>query len=192
MDNENIKKIFRQMIVEFTIPNNPLNLFSYVIRFFQWKWWKGQDWSEVPSHVRIRFFDRKHEIWWVYEAAQTRIGLFGWEVLQYKTKVLRRYEYYVSPETKSKYLKWMAANAGKPYGFLSLIGLLIMKILRLVNIKISNPFADGDSSQVCVEAIFRLMEQNEDFNELVKSYKPDNLDLYDMIKIMDGVAKWQE
>lgn len=183
MSDENIKKQLRQIVVEMTKPKAWFVPLSFLIRLFQWKWWQGQSWFNVPSHSRVRFYDLKHQVWWIYEAGGTSVKLVGPYVMD-KTKVVRQYEFYITREAKISLIRKINESIGKPYGFLQLVGLGLVKLLAPFSIKISNPFADGNKTEVCVEAVYWVLWEREDFRAVLSKYKPDTIDLCDLMEIL--------
>jgi hypothetical protein len=185
--SEEIKKQKRQIIVEFTVPKNKsLPILSWIIRLFQWKFWRGQKFGEVASHTRIKFFDLKHQVWWQYEASQTKVRLIG-DYGANITKVVKQYELYVDPEIKKQMIININHNVGKSYGFKQLIGLIFVVIFKRFGLIISNPLADGNKRQVCTEAIYWVLYDNPDFRQKLDQYKPDSLDLCDIIEVLEEI-----
>lgn len=186
MADSGVKKLRRQIIVEMTKPKGKLfPLLSWLIRLLQWKWWRGQSWFKVPSHARVRFFDSKHQVWWVYEASGTKVKLIGYDRAMTVAKVTATYEFYITPEAKKQLVININKSIDKPYGKLQLVGLGIVRLLRLFAIKISNPFSDGKKTEVCVETVYWVLWEEESFRSILSRYEPDTLDLCDLIAILE-------
>ena len=186
MSVDGVTKPKRQIIVEMTIPKGKfLPIISWLIRLAQWKWLRGQKWKEVPSHVRIKFFDRKHEVWWVYEASQSSLKLIGHDYVSSVTKVVKQYEHYITPEVKHKMVVKMNKESGKPYGKLQLVGLAIVKFFRAFGARIKNPFANKNKQEVCSEAVYWVLGEDECFKKALSKYDPDTIDLCDIIEAME-------
>lgn len=189
--SDGIKKDLRQIIVEMTIPKRKFfPILSWLIRFSQWKWSAGQEWSNVPSHSRIRFFDLKHEVWWVYEASGSSVKLVGYDSVMKNTQAIKTYEYYIPPQTKKILVKNINKSIGTGYGYMQLLGLGIVRIFRAIGFKISNPFADGKKTEVCVETVYWVLWDNQDFQSVLSKYNPDTLDLCDLTNILEELKLW--
>jgi len=72
-------------------------------------------------------------------------------------RVVRGHQYEVSEETLFKVEKFLWENL-KGYAYKQIIGILWMRIVGLLGIKISNPFRDGARSMVCTEVVLRVIE----------------------------------
>lgn len=182
------KNSLKQLIVEFTIPKGKFKPFSWAIRFFQWKWWTEQKWSDVPSHVRIRFYDKKHSVWWVYEASRLSVRLVGYDYLLLHNDVIKDYNVYLLNNEKHEFIKFVNNTSGLPYSMGQIFGLLFVKIMKLITfqkIKMSNPLSDGTKAEVCVSAVKNALQNTPRFRAVTEKWKSDDMDLCDTIKMME-------
>lgn len=175
----------RQLIVEFTIPKSGFKPLSWLIRLISWEWWKGVEWVNVPSHVRIRFFDKKHQVWWVYEASGSMLKFIGYDYISGQTKVIKEYPIWVDADTKLQFIRHVNKNTGKPYGKLQLIGLGVVKFMKVFGVRVKNPLADGGKTQICTEAISLLLVNQAKFKTILSRYELDSIDLIDLNKAME-------
>lgn len=68
-------------------------------------------------------------------------------------QVVRIYQYKISKENLMLAEKFLWDQLAKPYGFKHILGLLLMRACFLK----SNPFKDGDYSQICVELSVKMI-----------------------------------
>ncbi|MDX1472508.1 MAG: hypothetical protein R3213_13500 [Flavobacteriaceae bacterium] len=172
----------KEIFIDFTIPNNHFfPIVSWIIRILQWK--RGLRFRDVPSHVRYRWFDKYHEVWWVYEASKTSVHMSGQSQFN-NQKVLKTYKYEISPETKKDFVRYVNENVNKSYGFLQLIGLIFVVVFKRVGLKVSNPFADGNYTEVCVETVARGLKDVISKSKVFKNVKFDSIDLCDLMNLI--------
>lgn len=187
MSDKDVNTELRQIYIEMTKPKSWFSPLSWVIRFFQWKWWKNDKWKNVPSHTRIKFFDKYHGVWWIYEASGSAVKYIGDNQFAQKVHVVKTYEIYVPREIKKKGVVFVNQTTNMPYGKMQLIGLGLVKLANAFGLKISNPFADGIKRMVCAEAVLRFCEHIPGFKDKLDQYKPDSVDLCDIMDIFEEV-----
>ena len=161
-----------------------LPIISWIIRLTQWKLSVGQEWNKVPSHVRIKFFDKKHDLWWIYEASQSSVKFHGDNQWTPLVHIVKSYEIYVDPEIKKELVHYMGTSTGKPYGRIQLVGLALVNFMKVFRRKIKNPFSDRDKTEVCAEAVYNILNKIPSFKPILTQYDPDTLDLCDIMDIM--------
>lgn len=177
----------RQIYIEMTKPSSWFAPLSILIRLLQWKWWTKQKWRDVPSHTRVKFFDKYHGVWWIYEASGSQLKYLGDNKYTPKVDIVAQYEFYITRDSKKRAVVWVNQTTGMKYGKLQLVGLGLVKLFKYFGFKISNPFADGVKRAVCTETVFRFLEHFDAFQEKLAQYEPDSVDLCDIMDILEEV-----
>jgi len=140
----------RTLTIGFSKPiNKRLPLFSWFIRLLEW----------TPySHVYLRWKSGRFEKDLVYQASGTTVHfLMGWR-FDKKAETLDSFEIEMSEELHSLLVDKAMNYAGSDYGIKQVFGIAIVKLARLFNKDIKNPFADGESTWVCSEIVKELIE----------------------------------
>jgi len=135
----------RTVYIEFTAPKK-CNPFSCAIKAVE-----GTEYS----HVRLRWVNG-----WgaemVYEASGTSVKFIGPIALQdLHVEILHSYRFDLSDEHYRKLLQLCIENAGVNYGYLQILGILLVRIFDLQK----NPLSSGRKSQVCSEIVGRFLQE---------------------------------
>ena len=169
-----------EIYIEFTHPKS-FNPVSSFIRLLE----GGKNYKNTPSHVVLRFLDQKHGVWWIYQAHGLSLQLVGSEQFFAHNVIIKSFRKLISDDAKHKLIVYVNRVSGKSYGFLNLLGLGIRRVLRIFGVKISNPFADGEKSEVCTEAIYTALRDNVPFYEALKTKKSDDVDLIELMEVLE-------
>lgn len=140
--------------------------------------------SFKPTHVRIKFYDNVHDLWWNYEASQTSIKFLGDNPYISKPKIVKMYELYVFDEVKKSLVKYLGRNTNKPYGLIQFFGLVWVNFLKLFKIRVANPFKFGEKTEVSAEALYTVLAKIPHFQPIIAQYDPDTIDLCDIMDIL--------
>jgi hypothetical protein len=108
------------------------------------------------SHVFI-YWPRKNGQLISYQATGHGVNFCGALVLKEEHEIVDRLELDIEDQKYEDLLTWAIDNCGKNYSRMHLVGLGLMRLASLFKLKIKNYFADGDYSQVCVEAAIRCL-----------------------------------
>lgn len=112
------------------------------------------------SHVYVRFYSEAYDRWLCYHAQASSLHFLSYESFREHFKVIEEFELEVSEETMKKLVQYCIDNAGKPYGRLQLVGMAISRISYLwFSLKLQNPFADGEKTQVCSELVYHVAKE---------------------------------
>lgn len=123
-------------------------IMSWIIRFFE-----GTD----GSHALI-YWHRKSGKKIAYQSTGHGVNFCGTHMLEANHEILHTAKFKVTDEGYDALLDFCIDNSDKPYSVKSIIGLAMMRACSYFNIIISNPFKDGDYSQVCVETYVRSLK----------------------------------
>lgn len=137
----------KDVYIEFTRPKSkPLPLFSWAIRLVE---------NTEYSHVRLRW-----ETSWgtqaVYEASGTSVKFLGdLAIQQNPATLLHSFKVTLDDIQYRRLLKLCMDNAGLDYGYLQILGMLLVKLFFLKR----NPLSRGRKSQVCSEIVGRFLQE---------------------------------
>lgn len=158
----------RKVYIEFTRPSRWFKPFSWAIKCIE---------GTSYSHVRLRF-QKKSGLEMVYEASGTSVKFIGPLALEdKKVDILHSYEYTITQAEFSKMIDLCVMHADLNYGYLQLLGILLV---RMFNLK-KNPLSQGRKSQVCSEIVGRFVQ------EILKIDIPVNLDIAGPKDIKDAL-----
>lgn len=134
--------------IEFTRPRNKLfPFFSYGIRLVE---------NTKYSHVRLKWYNNRKDIWVVYEASGSNVKFKG--PLAQKEEpvtVIKSYTVSIDKPKYDKLVKLCLENSGLNYGIMQIFGILLVKIFKLKK----NPLSQGRKSQVCSEVVGRFLQE---------------------------------
>lgn len=164
-----------KIFVEFTAPKkSKFPLFSWIIRAVQ---------GTKYSHVRLRW-ENSVGTMVVYEASGSSVKFLG-PLAQENNKVavVKTFKIDISRQRYRELVKLCMENAGIDYGIKQVIGIGLVKLLKLKK----NPFSDGRKSQVCSEIVGRFLEDvmNWDTGLDLDTAGPKELDVYLTAKLQE-------
>jgi hypothetical protein len=135
----------------FTRPQK-FKLFSYLIRKFE---------KTEYSHCALIFYSSSLGRQLVYEASILGVRFLSIQKFNSLNKTIHKFDYDVRSSIKNKILANCVDYAGTGYGYLSILGIGIFKILNAIGIKQKKPFfSDGDKTFYCNELVWHLIESH--------------------------------
>lgn len=111
------------------------------------------------SHTYLRIPSAWLQRNFYFQASSVMVNFMGAKYFDEHAEVVEEFPIRVSPETKKKIWQYCIDNAGKPYSVKQLPGIGIVLLGKALGKDWKNPFSDGRSMVVCVEAIADLMEE---------------------------------
>lgn len=111
------------------------------------------------SHVFISWKSDNLDRELVYEASGTSVHFVGKERFLKKAKIVHSYEIHITEEARKKVIQKAIDYAEAPYGIKQVVGILIVKMARLLGRQIKNPLSDGTATWVCSELIADFFEE---------------------------------
>lgn len=111
------------------------------------------------SHVVARWYISALDRMTHYEAVGSGVNFTCKDLYEKKHQEVEIYEFSISESDLKEVAAYCHDNAGKKYSKKGILGLLLMRILRLFGIKIANPYRDGEYSQYCVETLMRILRK---------------------------------
>lgn len=118
------------------------------------------------SHSYIRVWSDSLECDLIYQATGSGVYFISKGLFDKTSESIEEYEIPVTKEQKTQLLKWAIEQSGKPYGVKQLMGLGLVRLLKLFGIKIKNPFSDGNSTYICCELVMEALKHlNYKFTE---------------------------
>lgn len=141
----------KTLVIGFSKPKNKcFPIFSWAIRFIE----------QTPySHVYVRWRSDKLERDLVYQASGTMVNFMEGSRFDNQAETTHKYELEISEYIKLKVVKKAVDNAGAPYGMKQVIGILLVKLARLMGKDIKNPFSDGKATWVCSEIVLDALKE---------------------------------
>lgn len=125
------------------------------------------------SHAYIRIRSESLDRDLLYQAAGSGVHFVGRALFEQTAQVVEEYEIQIPDENRKAFLQWCVDEAGKPYGRLQILGLALIRLLKLFGIKIKNPFPNGDGAYVCCELVYRALRHLD----IVRPQDQDAVDL---------------
>lgn len=105
------------------------------------------------SHTYVRIPVPEYNTNMIFQASGLITNYCSAEVFSKKSVIVEEYEVLVSDEQWNYAEKFRVTQSGKPYSIAQLFGGLLVIIARTFGKTISNPFANGLRSYVCVEIV---------------------------------------
>jgi hypothetical protein len=124
-------------------------LLSKIIR-----WVEG---SEV-SHVYIKFRSDFLERDIIYEASGTEVKFVNEFTFLKRSEVIAEFDLSIPVQEYRRAVQYAMDQVGKPYGFLSLIGLGLVKVANKFGYRTKNVFKDGNRAYICSELTAEVLE----------------------------------
>lgn len=95
---------------------------------------------------------------------------------------VEEYELQVDDATYSKLMQFCIDNSNKPYGILEILGFVYVKVLKMIGLKVNNPFPSDGSSFVCSQLAATCLQIAGELQIDQNTANIDPLDLNNMIK----------
>jgi len=154
-------------------------LFARLIRMFE---------GNVPySHVFIKFHSDTFERDIIYQASGLQVNFIGAILFATKVKIIKEFKLEVNDQAYKRIMQFAIDNAGTPYGYKQLLGMGIVRIAKLFNKTIKNPFSDGKATYVCSELAGTVLQ-----SFIIKHDIPLNLETSgpkDLYKFLEKLNK---
>lgn len=135
------------------------------------------------SHAYIKIKSESLNRTLIYQATGSGVYFIGEEAFKLSSEVVEEYPLEVSPEHRIKLLQWAVDNSGKPYGKMQLLGLGVIRLVKLFGLKINNPFSNGNKAYICCELVTEAIEN-------IGLFPPTDLDKVDLRSIKAIVESW--
>ena len=137
--------------IGFSQPRNKFfPVFSWLIRLIE---------GTKYSHVYLQWNSEFAESTITYHAAGHSVHFLGLNLFKQSVKPIHEFELTISQDQYKELLHYCFENSGTDYGIKQIFGIAIVKIAGLFGKKISNPFSDGDKSQVCSELVGYVLSE---------------------------------
>ena len=161
------------------------------IGFSKPKKWKIGAWAiqkiegTTYSHVFVIWHCKNIDRNKVFESIGSGIRILSDVNFRKKAQIIDLYHFYVDDKTLYEIEQEAHDMTGKPYGYMSLIGLCIMRLFNFFNRTLNlrghqhNPFKDRDYSQVCVETAGMVLKKIKEL--------PINFEDYGLIEMIQEV-----
>lgn len=130
------------------------------------------------SHVYIKIYSEKYDRWLIYQASNTMVNFMNINTFKDHSQVIEEFELEITPEVKSKVMKFAIDNCGKAYSIKEAIGLAIVRIFDLFGKTIKNPYADGGTTYVCSGLVSEILKDCLDEKLPKDSYDMTPLDTF--------------
>lgn len=181
------------LVVEFTIPTSFFPVFSWLIRLYQWKFWRGVKWKDVPSHVRIKFL-KNGDNFIVESRALGGVQRTPYSELS-KSKVIKMYVIDCDSAFYNKAEQEMISLLYRKYGFLTVLGQAVKKTIKFFTfqkVNPKNPWRDGNRTNICIEVIYWVLKDHPKLKEAFDRYmnengfKSDDLEMWDLKEMLEA------
>jgi len=164
----------RNVVFGFSTPKK-FNLLSWVIRKCE---------KVEFSHVYLKVYNTYFERWMIYQASGSKVNFIGFDRFLEHHNVVKEIELEISEENYKLMYQEAIDTLGVSYGVKQLIGMGLVRLFNLFNIRISNPFADGKATYVCSEAIATILSEYFGFKvEDLDNISPK--DIYERFLLME-------
>lgn len=166
----------KSITIGFSKPKAHGKIFSTLIRLFQ-----GTEYS----HVYIKMHT-KANIDVVYQASGSKVNFMNFDLFNDEVVILKEFTFEITDEIKNEILAFCFKYVGTEYGVKQVLGMGLVRLLKLIGIKMANPFEDGLNTMVCSEVVGRIMQFIVvDF----KSTDFDNLDVKDVYDYVNSIKQ---
>jgi hypothetical protein len=110
------------------------------------------------SHVALVFETESLGRSLVYQATTKGVNFMSFDNFTESNTIVDGDAMAMNPEERKAVLQFCIDNAGKPYGYLEVLGIGLRRLVQLLFKRdIGNVLADGDKSYFCVELLIRLL-----------------------------------
>ena len=121
--------------------------------------WLIRESENIPySHTYIRVGSDSLDRYLVYHASGTELHFSNIQRFRQHNVICKEFFIPIEGEEKIEILQYCIDNLGVPYGRMQIVGLALIQVLKLVGIKIHNPWKDGDKSQICLEFVANILK----------------------------------
>lgn len=162
----------RKIEIVFTKSRKKFPILSWLIRLI---------WNTEYSHTAIVFHSNKYNTDLVYQASATGLNFMAKHLFDKEHEIVYQESIEIDEKTHDLIIKNCINRSGYKYGTLQSIGVGLVYLFGKYNIKIKNPFSDGQTKWICSEWVA------ETLSLIYDDYKPDletvsPKDVYDYLK----------
>lgn len=155
---------------------------NIIVGFSKPKKWKPFAWLimigyGIPyDHVYIKLYLDDFENFIVFQASQLTVNLMGSYFFE-NNNIIDEFELPISKNNKKDLLNFCYNTIGKPYSIKEAIGLALIRIFQLFDIKFNNPF----NGYVCSTLVGYILKGylNKDISDNINNLSP--LDIYNYL-----------
>lgn len=115
------------------------------------------------SHVYIKIYSVEAQRWLIYQASGMKVNFIGADKFEETNKIIAEFPLRTSKKDKKQILQEAVDSLGIDYGMKQLMGMGLVRLCALINVKISNPFADGSATYICSEAAATILVKHFGF-----------------------------
>jgi hypothetical protein len=137
-----------QLIVGFSRPNHTSVLASAIM------WAEGTKFS----HTYVRVYSASLERWLVYHASRTTLHFSNWPTIRAANVIVEEYAIDITPAQQTAILQHCIDVVDLPYAALQLAGMGLVRLCQKLGWRVSNPFRDGEKTQVCSELVGHVLQ----------------------------------
>ena len=120
--------------------------------------WLIQKCESTPfSHAYVRIPDKTTGKVLIFEATGTGVYFKGLEFFLEKSEIVEEYWFFLTPDEYKDGMSFAIDALGKKYGKMQLLGLALVRFLKLFGIRIRNPLSNGSRQYVCTELAGRFL-----------------------------------
>lgn len=165
---------------------------SITFGFSRPKVWKPFAWLimtayTIPySHSYIKIYSEKYDRYLIYQASSTMVNFMNMETFNEEALVVHETQVEVSPEQRSKILRYSIDNCGKPYGVKEVFGMGWVRINQWFGKEIQNPFSDQDKTLVCSELTSIVLR---DCLNIKLPKDPDDMTPLDVYQLLSAISQ---
>jgi hypothetical protein len=145
-----------KLTIVFTKSKKKFPIFSWLIRL-----WTRKSYSHVARKMQISFLDEPSYF-------QANEGKVNWEYETYfkkKHEIVMVLSFDITKEERAKFNKLCWEQVGAPYGMLQNVGIVYVDIMKLLGIKVNNPWKKGmNCSEVLYRTIFKVRHPELDYD----------------------------
>lgn len=168
----------KQITIGFSRACTTLPVFSWLIMAVQ---------RTNFSHVYLKYQDEFLGQTMYYQASHTLVNSMSEAVFLAQETVVQEFTFSVSDVSYLACMKNAAAQAGKPYGTMEILGLAVVELAMAVNMRVHNPVKDAGETWICDQLIAYLLNTCEN----VKLPMPLNdmipKDVYNLVSTLPTV-----
>lgn len=110
------------------------------------------------SHVSVSWYSDRLEREIVYQASSVMVNFCEGKHFAETHEIIEQLEIEMEPETEKRVIQWAMDRAGIPYSIKQCFGILWVKIMQKIGIKVKNPFNNGRTLYICCELAAELLE----------------------------------
>jgi len=166
----------KEITIIFTKSKKFLPVASWAIRLWTWK-----SYSHVAKKHEVRDWGTAY-----YQASGGSVNYEYNTVFNKKHKIVKQYTLLIKKEIVNEINKECFKDAGKKYGIMQNVGIVLVDIFRIFGKKIDNPFKSGrNCSELIYSVVLKNLKPELDYDpDIIKPHEIENIikeDLKDYI-----------